>query len=250
MIGMKKLLIAVPFLALVTLVRPANASAGSCDLTDKYKTFADSVQNGQGSDIQRELSARRELLSATIDCAKADLYDLKDQVSADENDKTATVRERVLDSIDEGIRFLDIRRVTLGDQGIQGTKDIARDIKGWRDNNLQILSDRVKNFLFWSGNQPLFEKASDRLSQSQLVVTSLKILENEDAQKVYFDAKTKLDNALSLNNKAGDAIARGISSDETLGLIKDSLGALSDTYKNFFDISDKLNGPSDNSGNK
>jgi len=242
---MKKLLILVPISLLVTVSAPVFSAERACDLTNEYKIFASVTQNTSYSqeDIQRELSARTSLLSSVIGCAREDIIDLKNQMLAEDigSDYIGTTKERVVESLDEAIRFYDSKRGSLKDQGIQGTKDLAREIKAWRDNNYDQLSGRVKNFTLWNSNQPLFKKASDRLSQSQFVVTSLKVLENEDSEKIYYDAKVKLETAENLNNKAGDAIANGIASEETFGIIKDSLEALSNTYNNFFEISGKLN---------
>ena len=242
---MKKLLILAPVSLLVTIAAPVFAAERACDLTAEYKAFASATQNPSYSqeDIQKELAARVSLLKSAISCAREDIIDLKNQILAEENspDSAGAIKERVVESLDEAIRFYDMKKDSLRDQGIQGTKDSAREIKAWRDNNYDQLSGRVKNFILWSSNQPFFEKASDRLSQSQFVVTSLKVLENEDSEKIYYDAKVKLENAQELNNKAGDAIARGASSEETFSMIKDSLEALSATYNNFFEISGKLN---------
>lgn len=240
---MKKLLILAPAALLVTLASTASAAEKTCDLNAQYKVFASATQNQSYSteNIQKELSARASLLSAAIDCAREDVINLKKQVLADDSDSTKNARERIIESLDDAIRFYDSKKNSIKDQGIQGTKDLAREIKSWRDNNYDQLSARVKNFFLWSANQSLFEKADDRLSQSQLVVASLKVLENEDSQKVYYDAKLKLEAAQELNRKAGDAITRGIASEETFKIIKDSLEALSNTYKNFFEISGKLN---------
>ncbi|TSC60594.1 MAG: hypothetical protein LiPW15_472 [Parcubacteria group bacterium LiPW_15] len=242
---MKKLLIFVPVSLLVTISLPAFAAEKTCDLSGEYKSFALAVQNPSYSQegIQKELSARASLLSVAIGCAREDVIDLKNQILTDDNtsDSANQIKERVVESLDEAIRFYDMKKDSIKDQGIQGTKDLAREIKVWRDSNYDQLSGRVKNFMLWSSNQSLFEKASDRLSQSQLVVTSLKVLENEDSEKVYYDAKLKLETAQKLNGEAGAAIARGASSEETFGMIKNSLEALSNTYKNFFEISGKLN---------
>lgn len=240
---MKKLLIWAPITVLVTLSGTALAAERTCDLTEKYKVYASATQNSSNSmeDIQKELSARASLLRGAIDCAREDIIELKNQVLPDDVDSAKTAKERVVESLDDAIRFYDMKKESIKDQGIQGTKDLAKEIKAWRDNNYDQLSGRVSNFITWSANQPLFEKASDRLSQSQLVVASLKVLENEDSQKIYYDAKSKLENAQMLNKKAGDAIAHGVLSEEAFGIIKNSLEALSDTYKNFFEISGKLN---------
>lgn len=238
---MKRLLLFGPAAILVTLAHPALAAKETCDLTAEYKALASIIQTQE--DIQKELSARVSLLSATIACAREDVIVLKSQVLADDTSAAQEARERLTEALDEAIRFYDIKKDSLKDQGIQGTKDIAREIKSWRNNNYAQLSGRVKNFVLWSANQPLFEKASDRLSQSQLVVTSLKVLEleNKDSGKIYFEAKTRMESAEELNRKAGDAIARNAPSEETFGVIKDSLEALSNAYKNFFEISGQLN---------
>lgn len=247
LILMKKLLFVLFAIPGVTLAGQAFASTTPCDLSQQYKAFTSAVQNSYNpqGDIQRvikeELSARASLLGTTIDCARADVVDLKDQVLSDDNNSAKQAKDRLVGSLNEAIHFYDAKKDSIRDLGIQGTKDLAKEIKTWRDGNYDQLAGRVKNFLLWSSNQPLFYKASDRLSQSQIVVTSLKLLNNEDSQKVYYDAKSGLENAQNLNDKVGRAIADNISSEEVFQMIKDSLNALSDTYKNFLEISGKLN---------
>ncbi|MDO8504656.1 MAG: hypothetical protein Q7S36_02270 [Candidatus Liptonbacteria bacterium] len=240
---MKKLLFALPFLLLVTVTNTAFSAGSACDLSREYATFQEATKytSYSAEDIQRELRSRMVLLNATIDCATKDIDSLKADISEAGNDEAIeSVRGRVLDALGEATRFYSLRKASIKDQGIQGTKDLAKEVRNWRDNNYQNLADRVKNFLVWSDNQFLFEKASERLSQSQFVVTSLKLLENQDSEKLYYDAKSKLENAENLNQRAGDALAKGLVSDETLGIIKSSLVALSDTYKSFLEISGEL----------
>ena len=240
---MKKLLILLPLAFLVTGATSVYASeTPSCDLSREYESFVSATKYPSYSpeDIQKELSARMALLGATIDCATKDIESLMAEIAVPGNDMVEEVRGRVLESLEGAIRFYSLRKDSIKDQGIQGTKDLAREIRIWRDNNYQVLADRVKNFLVWESNQALFEKASERLSQSQFFVTSLKFLENQDAEKIYFDAKSRLENAEDLNKRAGSAISNGLPSDETLNIIKRSLVALSDTYKSFLEISGQL----------
>ena len=239
---MKKLLISLPIIIGVTVMGVALAAENTCDLTSQYKVFAEATQKPSYSseDIQEELSARWALLGATINCAQNDVDALRASVPDAENDQAELVRDRIMDSLNEAGRFYKLKENSIKDQGIQGTKDLAKEIRAWRETNHENLANKVRNFSVWNKNQNLFDKASDRLSQSQFVINSLKLLETEDSQKLYYDAKSSLDVARELNRKAGDAIANGLSSDETLLLLKSSLETLSDTYKKFLAISGEL----------
>lgn len=242
---MKKLLLALSITIGVTSAGYAFAADGAtCDLSAQYKDFLSATQAPSYSQeaVQRELGARIKLLSATIGCAEKDLQTLKASLPDPANGKVGQVRDRVIGAIDDADRFYELKKSTLAGQGIQGTKDLAQDIKNWREANYNNLLGRVQNFLVWNDNQKFFDTASDRLSQSQFVVTSLKIIDDQNAQNLLSAARDNLSGANDLNNRAGDAIARGATPDETMDIIKQSLSSLAVAYKSFLGIGNQLSG--------
>lgn len=241
---MKKALIVTIFFAGVTLVPRAFAAESECDLKPQYKNLQDAVASniyGSSEEVRRELSARADLLSSTIDCAVKELDNLKSQVSDAESDDNKDITSRLEGSLDEAKRFYAIHKDNIKDQGIEGTKGLAKDIRSYRNSTQIEIENRVANFLFWNNNQALFSKANDRLSQAKVVVASLKLLENDNAESQYNEAKQNLDHALDLNHRAGEALTKGLSSDDTLSLIKDSLSSLSSAYGSLVNIGEKLN---------
>lgn len=250
---MKKLLLALPILLGVTLAgRVSAAEPTSCDLSQEYKSFlaATEAPSYTQAAIQRELESRIDLLNATIDCAKEELQALKNGLSDAANAKATEVRDRVFGAIDDGVRFYDIKKSVLSGQGIQGTKDVAREIKDWREANYNSLLGRVQNFLIWNDNQKIFDIASDRISQSQFIVSSLKIIDSQEAQNFLSAARDNWNEASNLNNRAGDAISQGLTPDETIDIIKQSLSTLATAYKSFLGIGSRLTGEVSTSTNQ
>lgn len=221
--------------------KPAQAEE-TCDLAKKLEAYTEILKNTDYSNegIKKELLARKDLLGSSIDCAKLDVSSLKDSLQKSPKNVDGNLRENLLSSLDEALKYYDQKKAMLDGLGVQGVKDISKEIYSWRENNFSILAKRVKNYLVWQENQEIFTKTEDRLKQINGIISSLKMLDDSDLQDALHKASVNLLNAKEENNKAKLSLERNLNSEEVLYSMKKSLEYLSNAYGNFLEISDRI----------
>ncbi len=222
---------------------PMARAADNCGISKDDIAAIQAIQSnpnlGYLDEINQELAARKNLLSKTITCAKNDAQSLRATMAgasvsaADEN-----IKSQLLGNIDVAIDYYNLELGKLNDSGIKETEQIAQEVLSWRASTYVQLAGRVDNFILWSENQNLFETASARMAQITPMVSFLSQTNNSDLANAFSAAQTSFAAAKNENASARSAIVQSLSSDQTLGVIKQSLQSLSDTYQNFFNVSD------------
>ncbi|MDD2654843.1 MAG: hypothetical protein PHI86_07055 [Candidatus Omnitrophica bacterium] len=235
------------FLAMLAVFYPLSIPKAAkaediCNLSEKYKTYTEAVKANDYSEegLNKELLARKDLLSDSIDCAKLDVDSLKESLSKSPENVSGNLRNDLLTSLEEASSYYDQKKLMLDNLGIQGLKDIARSIHTWREDKFSVLAKRIKNFLVWEENQDIFTKTEERLKQITNLISSLKMIEDSNLQNILNKASGNLLNAKDENNKAKSSLERNLNSDEVLSPMKKSLEYLSNTYGNFLEISDYI----------
>jgi hypothetical protein len=126
----------------------------------------------------------------------------------------------------------------LSGVGISGSEEIAQAVLAWRAGTFLPLSENVNNFILWAQNQSLFDTAQTRMTQTGQAVSFLEgTTPNVALQTAFDNAQSSFNSAESENLQAKAALAQGLSPDQSLALIKQSLASLSATYQNLFTVS-------------
>lgn len=221
--------------------KPARAEE-TCDLAKKLEAYTESLKNSDYSNegIKKELLARKGLLSSSIDCAKLDVDSLKESLEKSPENVSGNLRDNLLSSLDEASKYYDQKKAMLDELGVQGIKDVAKEIYTWRENSFSVLAKRIKNYLVWQENQDIFTKTEDRLKQINGLISSLKMLDDSTIQDILHKASVNLLNAKEENEKAKSNLERNLNSEDVLYSMKKSLEYLSKTYGNFLEISDRI----------
>lgn len=220
----------------------ADDSSASCALNpdkfDELKSIEEGVWLNPLDEIKAELGVRKELLSETVDCAIKEATELQSSLnSADiSNADLKNFKSQLLDQTESDINYYEVQKSKIADLGLQGSKDFAKSLSGWRDGNYETAAKLASNLIIWAGNQNLIEAAQNRIDQLSQVMSLLKIADNDEIQGPWENAQTNFKNARDYNQLAADNLKNFGSPDESLADIKSSLEALSSTYQNFFDL--------------
>jgi hypothetical protein len=214
----------------------------ACGVTSDDLAAIQAIQNNSTlsylDELHQELTARKQLLTKIILCAKTDAEGQKaDLSSAVVDPNFQNLKSQWLNKLDDAITYYDLQLGKVDSAGISGTESIARDVLAWRGNNYAPLSENVSDFIIWSGNQTLFGAADSRLAQIKNLVSSPLFSENLDVQNDFGEAAVSLTAAEDENNSAKSAFAQSLPPDQPLFFIKQSLDSLSSTYQHFFDVS-------------
>ncbi len=220
---------------------PIAARAAGCDLSASANKLAE-IQAVPALDylenLRMELQARKELLNSAIDCVITETDELKAGVEGLPNRADAAgVKQEVISNIQNARGYLERQKGQIQNLGIQGTKNTARELKNWKDNAYAQVEDEANNLKIWNGNQTLFETAGKRLEEITKTVRLLKLLENDDIRSMYEKSEASLRNAGDLHRRALQDIKNYRPQEEIASSLKISLEALSQTYKNFLDLS-------------
>lgn len=222
---------------------PVARAADDCNISTDNLAAIHAIQSdpnlGYLDEINQELAARKDLLLKTITCAKNDAQSLRaiiTNVSISPADRD--IQSQLSGKIDDAINYYNIELEKLNGSGIKGSEQIAQEVLSWRANIYTDLAGSVDNFVLWSENQGLFQTASARMAQITPMVSFLSQANNSDLAGAFSAAQTSFNTAENENAAARNALAASWSSDQTLGIIKQSLQSLSDTYQNFFNVSD------------
>jgi len=234
-----------PLFFAATLMPQAAHAAGDCAISADDLSAIQTIQSNPNlsylDEIKQELAARKLLLSKTITCAQDDAQSLKSEVdglsvaAADKN-----LQSQLSGKIDDAINYYNIELGKLNGSGILGSELIAQEVLSWRANTYTQLSSNVDNFVLWSQNQNLFQTASARMAQITPMVSFLSQANNSDLETAFAAAQTSFNTAENENASARNALLQFLSPDQTLGIIKQSLQSLSDTYNDFFNLSNVI----------
>jgi len=219
------------------------AHAADCTITTGDIAQITAIQNdpslSASDELTQELAVRKTLVGETIACAQAEERTFHANLaSTTVTGEAQSLQSQLLGNLNEAASFYNAELTKLNGAGIAGTEAVAQEVLAWRESSFIPLSENVNNFILWEQNQNLFSIAETRMSQTQSAVSFLESASpNADLQTALNNARTSFNNAENENTAARNALNANLSPDQSLMLIKQSLGSLSDTYQGFFNVS-------------
>ena len=218
-------------------------TADECGITQADIAQIAVVQNdptlAYADEIKQELALRKLLVGKTIDCAQQEVQALQTSLASTSAPSSAQqLQSQLAGDLNEATGFYNNELATLDVVGIAGTKQIAQEVLTWRAGTFLPLSENVNNFILWAQNQNLFSTAQTRMTQTQNAVSFIeRATPNPALQTALNSAQSSFNDAQTENAAVEAALTQNLSPDQTLGLIKQSLSSLSDTYKGFSSVS-------------
>jgi len=237
--GAFSVLFAASAIFIFGLLGTPSAHAAECGITPGNVAQIAAIQNdpslSSSDEIKRELALRKILVGETIVCAEQEVQTFQANLATTTvpND-VQSLKSQLLGNLDEASSFYNSEMAQLNVVGIAGTKVIAEQVLTWRQSSFLPLGENVNNFILWAQNQNLFSTAQTRMGQTQSAVLFLESASpNPALQTAFNNAQSSFSDAESENAAAKTALIQNLSPDQSLALIKQSLGSLSDTYQGF-----------------
>jgi hypothetical protein len=224
-------------------LRVPTAHAADCAITTGDIAQIAAIQNdptlSPSDEMRQELALRKQLVGRTIVCAEQEAQTFQQNLASTTVESgTQPLQAQLLSNLSGAMDFYNLELTKLNGVGIAGSEAIAQEVLAWRAGTFLPLSENVNNFILWAQNQNLFETAQTRMTQTQRAVSFLESATPDPSLQVAFDsAQSSFNDAESENAAAKAAFAQGLSPDQGLAFIKQSLDSLSTTYKNFFTVS-------------
>lgn len=222
---------------------PVAHAASNCAITAGDIAKITAIQNdptlSSSQEITQELALRKQLVGKTILCAEQEAQTFQANLASTSVESDAQpLQTQLLSNLNSASSFYNLELAKLNGAGISGTEAVAQEVLSWRAGTFLPLSENVNNFILWAQNQDLFNTAQTRMTQTQRAVSFLESASpNADLQTAFDAARSSFNDAESENAAAKAAFAQGLSPDQGLALIKQSLDSLSATYQNFFTVS-------------
>lgn len=227
------------------LVVPGNKIAfaeSHCDFRDELEKLnavagATTSENG-GWD---ELTIRRSILGQVLDCSTEEAKNLEGKLRNLSLDSDLEyLGNRVLAGLETAALYYENQKLRIPDLGLAGARSFAKNLRDWRAGNYAPFAQTGERLALWSNNQRLFETARTRFRYVGQAVQVLKLTDNEEIQNLFKAAEKRFATARGLNQEAKEGFRAGLEHDESLGRIKASLQALSETYEAFFALSESV----------
>ncbi|MCR4328074.1 MAG: hypothetical protein NUV53_00975 [Patescibacteria group bacterium] len=215
--------------------------SSSCVVDTKVFDALRKFSNSNSQDaIREELEVRRSAIFSILDCLDEEVQRLRtDMEGIHVNDTTMqTVYEHLIISLNDASRYYQTEREYIATAGIQGSKDIARDVREWRMNTFLPQQERIRMFIAWANNKRFMDIASNRLQELRRNVQLLKIIDQTGIQALFEESASHFQTAQGFNAQAGSALING---SNPSSFIKYSLDALAITYQTFIKLSDSIN---------
>jgi hypothetical protein len=229
----------------------ARVPAAHADTVDCTPSAADiaqitAIQNDPtltpSQELSQELALRRQLVGETIACAEQEAQTFQTNLATTTVESDAQpLQAQLLSDLGSATEFYNLQLTKLSGAGIAGTEAIAQEVLAWRAGTFFPLSENVNNFILWAQNQDLFNTAQTRMADTQRAVSFLESASpNPNLQSAFDSAQSSFNDAESENAAVKAALAQGLSPEQTLALIKQSLSSLSGTYQGFFNVSTQI----------
>jgi hypothetical protein len=218
-------------------------AAAACALGEDRFAELKAVQENFNVDYlekaRSELTIRKQLLHATIDCAAEEANIVKAGLErfSDEDPALQTLRTQILGQLENSISYYRAEEIKIDDLGLQGSRSFAQSLKDWREGNYKPAVKNAANLLLWANSQDLIEKARARMESIKPTIGLAKIVDNQEIQNLWKDAQARFEEATSRSQQAALSLRERDDSDTVLDIIKSSLEALSATYQKLLDIS-------------
>lgn len=220
------------------------ATVPSCQFDAQFEQISQ-IQNNQKLDEQQailaELAIRKGILIGITDCGIRELENLQINLAsvALQDAELKRVKNFLHQQIENSIEHYGTQKTKVNDLGIQGTKNLARSLREWRNGNHIPLASRIINFLLWNKNQDIIKASEERFGQITQTIRTLK-LENETANAFLGKAEDDLEAARNANRTARTIFTEN-RDDDAAEPMRASLESLSRMYQNFFDLSESVN---------
>ncbi|MEK7193220.1 MAG: hypothetical protein AAB652_00310 [Patescibacteria group bacterium] len=220
------------------------APPGTCELASQVSELR-KLQGGTGEKnpqgLLTELQARKNILTTILSCSLKEVRGLSLNINdlSLPSESLKPVKNRLGNAFNETIAYYEAQKLKIDTLGIQGSKDLAKNILEWRIGNYAPLSEKTVSFILWAKNQYLIKAANQRSAQITQTIKALKLTEDADIKKLLADANVNLLAAEETNLLTEKAFIND--EEHYADSLKESLEKLALTYQNFFDLSEAVN---------
>ena len=153
-------------------------SAPSCNLSqdkfDAIKNIENDTSLAYLQKIKDELAIRKQLLTETVDCAISEAEYAKagvDGISSKDLD-VLKLRSQYSGQLNDAVDYYKLQESKISDLGLQGSKDFAANLAGWRASNYEPLAERANNLIL-SYNRPATAWARSNRQWSSLTLLAI-----------------------------------------------------------------------------
>lgn len=217
-----------------------------CALSQNDFSKISAAQNNSSldysSEIKTELAIRKEILNRIVDCLAQEAQGIKSDIAkadAETNDEKQ-LQLKFSDWIADVISFYSIQKNQIDGLGLQGSKDLAKNMATWREGNFKPMANLANHFLLWSKNQEIMRIARNRVDKMGKSIDILHVGGYEDVRNKWQDVSDSLRDALAFNDRAKEILRMSGTAEDSFAAIRSSLESLGKTYTDMLDLVDAI----------
>ncbi len=192
--------------------------------------------------VRAEAEVRRGILEKIIGCAVSETGVLKSKLELVQitDKEVSSLKYQLVKDLNGATEHYQNESKQISNLGIQGSKDLAKELLEWRMGNYTRLAGQVVNFITWANNQELVRVAESRLISIKGTVLNFGV-QNELIDQAIKESEVSLKSAKLANQIAKQVMMEFQPPGVALNKIKESLDNLALVYKRFFEISETAN---------
>lgn len=219
----------------------ARAESLSCAFDPQTFAALQTIKQEGAGAIQAELKIRKKLLAAVLECLREEIRAERADLNRTNVEETGmrAVQNHLVAALEEAMRYYDTNLENVPNVGLYASKEMAANLREWRNNTFSPQQTRIRAFKSWVSNEEFIATAVRRLEELGRSVQILKIVDrSKDIQSLLDNATAALRGAQDFQARARATFVNGLDPSASLKL---SLEALADAYRSFIDLSSTIN---------
>ena len=224
----------------------SSSSSNNCDLSDdlnKLSEIEKDSANLSKDKLNEDLQIRRDILTKSLNCEidninvlKSDLANLKPT-----SDKLARLKSQYLKNLNDIISFYNSKKSQVNKLKIAGTKQLSEEILKKKQDDFNIQTQLVIDFVLWAKNQDVLSSLSNNIQDVNRYLKIWSLFDKDVISSNFKSSQSDLNMAQEISSEIEDSFSSStISVSQVNDLTKSFLQSIYNTYQDLINLQSNI----------
>jgi len=224
----------------------ASSSSSNCDLSDdlnKLSEIEKDSANLSKDKLNEDLQIRRDILTKSLNCEidninvlKSDLANLKPT-----SDKLARLKSQYLKNLNDIISFYNSKKSQVNKLKIAGTKQLSEEILKKKQDDFNIQTQLIIDFVLWAKNQDVLSSLSNNIQDVNRYLKIWSLFDRDVISSNFKSSQSDLNMAQEISSEIEDSFSSStISVSQVNDLTKSFLQSIYNTYQDLINLQSNI----------
>ena len=224
----------------------ASSSSSNCDLSDdlnKLSEIEKDSANLSKDKLNEDLQIRRDILTKSLNCEidninvlKSDLANLKPT-----SDKLARLKSQYLKNLNDIISFYNSKKSQVNKLKIAGTKQLSEEILKKKQDDFNIQTQLIIDFVLWAKNQDILSSLSNNIQDVNRYLKIWSLFDKDVINSNFKSSQSDLNMAQEISSEIEDSFSSStISVSQVNDLTKSFLQSIYNTYQDLINLQSNI----------